>query len=317
MFLNKVDKPYYEQTTDTVTIKAVKVVIQHGMTVWDIAETGTGMPEEEWQTIFDLNFDLLKNRLEYKIRNGKSVPWIWIYPGEVLNLPSYYAGKSPYFWTMGKTSVQTKYAKTKKILYTIGDTRKPGGVKLSQRQLDSLGVTGSKSIVTPVKHPEVQPIHDREENSSSFGWLWTIIKWILAILLLLFVIGLAIILLFGGFRRFLEFFESDEDHQNNNDDDDDGDGNGGNNINNANGGGNNTNGDGDGDSGNNNQNTNNNGNGGCGACQQNQQPVVDVVDLLEQLQKTGGKVKLDNVEIEIPTPPPADEPTTPTPPSKE
>ncbi len=301
MFLNKVDQPYYEQTTDTVITETVKVIIQHGMTVWDIAETGTGMPEEEWKTIFDLNFDLLKDRLDWGYKNR--LPRILIFPGEVLNLPSYYAGTSPNFFSTETVSHQTKYAKTKKILYTIDDEKKPGGVELSQRQLDSLGVTGSKVVVAPPKHPVVEPIRDREENASSFGWLWNAIAWILAILLLLFVIGMAIILLFGGFRRFMEFF--DNNHQNDggdgdggDDDGDDGAGNGG-------------------DGGNNQNNTNNNGgcNNGCGG--QQTYSSDEIAALIKQLQESGGEVEGAGIKIKIPTPPPtapvADEPTTPTP----
>ncbi len=143
VFVNPVHKTFYEQTTDTVVTAAVSVQVKKGMTLAGLAQECTGN-WHGWQTIYDMNYNLLKNRLEYKIINGKSVPWVWIYPEEILDLPSNYAKcpKSKYFFNIKNgTSFRKKYVKTKEKLYTIDSERKEGGIPLLIDENDNEAAT--------------------------------------------------------------------------------------------------------------------------------------------------------------------------------
>lgn len=94
MYLNEPPETLYgkDESWEMVSNPANVVTVIKGDNLWDLAQQCGGNPYA-WEEIYFMNQPALAGRLEYRDL-GDSLglrPWVWIYPGEELKVPTYFS----------------------------------------------------------------------------------------------------------------------------------------------------------------------------------------------------------------------------------
>lgn len=175
MYLNSPRETLYEkdESWERVSNPANVVTVIKGDNLWDIAQECAGDPYA-WEEIYFMNQPALAGRLEYRDL-GDSIglrPWVWIYPGEELKVPTYFSCS------------RLQYVEYVEQFEYYRPTDLP--VKLVE---PVPGIDAQKILLLDEELPIAIPIPTSSEpvysNSSLPGWFWEIGAFILALLLVL------------------------------------------------------------------------------------------------------------------------------------
>lgn len=191
MYLNAPDKILYEKDWEYVSREAHTVVVTKGDNLWDIAQECSNNPWA-WEEIYYMNLPKLSGRLEYRnFPSGEQRVWVWIYPGEILNVPTYFS--CPRLEIQGTQMVEYYHPTTLDVKVVESN---PG--LHSQKILVLDEGQNINPVVYPVR-PE-KPIFSNPTQNGLSDW-WRELLQIIWVILCLVLVTYLLFLLFNSLKR--------------------------------------------------------------------------------------------------------------------
>lgn len=203
VYLSNPDVQLYEKGLDSVTISVKAIEVLKRDNLWDLSQKMSGDPYR-WKEVFDLNYEFLKNRVTQKFIGGKNRTVVWIYPGEIIYVPANFDISKLHrlaVSVMNDGHSNMTYFPTKLKVKQLSEEMTAGAIPVFVNQVDenrllneessSLNNNGEKLLYKN----ETASTVAMDNESSSFGWLWSVLKWIGAILGLLLVLFLSFYIL--------------------------------------------------------------------------------------------------------------------------